>query len=950
MSKRWSRFGPFGIAAAAAIAFALLAPSKAVLTQSSPTLSPDDESLVSFRLRFGLTDTESRRWDGNLTVSGGEMVNLRLWRPRPGDRIEGSNRWQAVSRQGINFQKRAWEAEEPAGPQPYILPTGIIADVRGSSGTRVQVRTAQGSFEVRPFELAPGSPRSYLSGAVVADRVPTAQMVSTRDRQNDFATLVTGPGGEIWVGWLAYAGWKNQVMARRWNGAAWEEAVTVSDTHDDIFLVKAARDAKGRVWFVWSAQVDGNWDLYARCREGSSWSPIERLTTAPQPDLFPALALDARGNLWVVWQGFRNGASDIFARYHDGAAWSAEQKVSDSPANDWEPAIAADAQGTVWVAWDTYEKGNYDVVVRRRQGDQWSEIIPLAATPRFEAHVSLACDGRNRLWAVWNESGTQWGKDTGFLLNRQGTRLYQGRWMAVAVFDGAWQEPAARLESSLPPELRGNNDMPLVTADGKGRIWLLFRHRFPRILDTPSDAPMHRAAWEIFATTLDGDRWLEPIPIPFSQGRTDMRAGFASDGAGRLYAAWPMDNRDYAEFLFTQADVYLARIPAPASAPREPRLQPRKPAEIPTFPLHPNEPEELARIRNYEIRSGGATYRIYRGDTHRHTEFSMDGNNDGSLIDTYRYALDAAALDFLMVSDHNNFAGPDIEYINWLLQQMADVLLIPNRFVPLFGYERSVPYPNGHRNVIFARRGNPTLPIPPEETKGVSGAQALYEYLRNYDGIAISHTSATGMGTDWRDNDPEREPLVEIFQGDRVSAEYEGAPKAAWGGKLTGAPGGYRPAGYVWNAWAKGYKLGVQASSDHLSTHISYACTIARQFTREGLLEAMKMRHSYGATDNIVLDYRLRTHDGAEYLQGDILRTGPGFTLWIKVIGTAPIRQLDIIKNNTFIHTAHPLRQEVELTFADARAEDQIDNYYYVRVMQVDDQMAWSSPIWVTVK
>ena len=95
----------------------------------------------------------------------------------------------------------------------------------------------------------------------------------------------------------------------------------------------------------------------------------------------------------------------------------------------------------------------------------------------------------------------------------------------------------------------------------------------------------------------------------------------------------------------------------------------------------------------------------------------MDGNNDGSLLDTYRYAMDAAELDFLGVSDHNGPGGPDIEYINWLLQQMADLLFLPSTFSPLYGYERSVVYPNGHRNVMFAERGIPTLPIPPEERK-----------------------------------------------------------------------------------------------------------------------------------------------------------------------------------------------------------------------------------------
>jgi hypothetical protein len=87
----------------------------------------------------------------------------------------------------------------------------------------------------------------------------------------------------------------------------------------------------------------------------------------------------------------------------------------------------------------------------------------------------------------------------------------------------------------------------------------------------------------------------------------------------------------------------------------------------------------------------------------------------------------------------------------------------------------------------------------------------------------------------------------------------------------------------VWNAWAKGYKLGVQVSSDHLSTHISYACTLATDFTREGLLDAMRLRHSYGATDNIILDYQI-VSGGVEHMQGSILM--PGRSSKVKVLGT----------------------------------------------------------------
>ena len=100
--------------------------------------------------------------------------------------------------------------------------------------------------------------------------------------------------------------------------------------------------------------------------------------------------------------------------------------------------------------------------------------------------------------------------------------------------------------------------------------------------------------------------------------------------------------------------------------------------------------------------------------------------------------------------------------------------------------------------------------------------------------------------------------------------------------------------------------------------------------------------------NNIVLDYRLQTA-GKEYLQGDILKADGQFKLWIKILGTSDIRQIDIIKNNTFIHTRHSLDRNTEFTFVDSNPTPG-ESYYYVRVQQVDEEIAWSSPIWVTIK
>ena len=89
-------------------------------------------------------------------------------------------------------------------------------------------------------------------------------------------------------------------------------------------------------------------------------------------------------------------------------------------------------------------------------------------------------------------------------------------------------------------------------------------------------------------------------------------------------------------------------------------------------------------------------------------------------------------------------------------EKAADLFHVPGGYTPLFGYERSVPYPNGHRNVVFAQRGVKILPISQDEGAArVNTGSVLYPWLRQNRGVAFSHSSATDQGTDWRDNDPE---------------------------------------------------------------------------------------------------------------------------------------------------------------------------------------------------
>ena len=907
------------------------------------------QETVSVRVRFGMLDVMETKWDGSASVSGGELLKAADWHPRPENSVDPAGSWRFSTHKGVNYNWRAYENIPDQPVMTYFWTPGVVLDIEAASGAEVSITTLQGDFTFPLRDVRLAEPLDFLGGAVIVDRVPTVEKLTDAGAEDDYPAVLGGTDGSARTAWVAFRDGADVVLTRNFQGGAWGPVETVTESPGDIHVVQLGRAGDGSVWFVWAEQREGNFDLYGRSLKEGSWGSTMRLTEAPQPDVLPNMATTTGGDIWLVWQGFRDGQSDIFAKRYVDGQWVPAQLVSASSANDWEPVVAAGRDNEVHIAWDSYGSGNYDVLMRTWDGERWAAApVPIADTPLYEAHVSLAVDGQNRVWAAWNESGLNWGKDTGFLLPVEGTLLYEYRQTRVAVLDGIeWQIPADDINMSLPSHMDSrHNDFPKLVSDDDGRIWLFGRYRTIRQRDMPDDTPLHRAVWEIWASTLDGDEWTTPYEIPSSGGRQDVRWGVAPDGAGSLIAAWQSDGRDYADFLYQHTDVFAAKLPALGRTAAAPDLRVRPERVLRFHDVAPTEVEDLKRLRGYEISSAGRAYKIYRGDTHRHTEFSMDGNNDGSLFQTYRYALDAASLDYLLVSEHNFQGGPDNPYINWVLQQAADLFSVSGAFQPFYGYERSVRYPDGHRNILLPKRGIPTLPILPEESSHASGAGRLYEYLRGNGGIAISHTSATGMGTDWRDNDPEVEPLVEIFQGDRVSAEYEGAPLAADGNRPTTQAGGFEPAGYVWNAWAKGYKLGVQAASDHLSTHYSYACTIAEDFTREGLIDAMKQRHSYGATDNIVLDYRMEAN-GGEYLQGDIVKVDGDFRLTVNILGTSPIRQIDIIKNQEFLYTRQKLPQDVEFSYEDA-GKAPGEDYYYVRVVQNDGNVAWSSPIWVT--
>jgi hypothetical protein len=887
---------------------------------------------IAYLIEFGLDANPDVDWSGSVTSND---IRLTGWQLDDGDAVSGTS-WKLRTRRQTYWDTPYERRMQPTSNRDKVSPKGVFMEIAGNPISPVRITTAQGSFEIARTSRPGDAPRVFLGGRVRVSTVPVPTALSEGPDVEDFPSMIQARDGSLWLAYQTFtAGKGDQIYARCMSNEVWAEPQPLAAPGGDYHRTAIAQDATGKIWVVWSGREGTNFDLYARSFDGKKWSELERLTTAANTDMNPVLAADASGRVFLAWQGARSGNFDIYLRILEGGKWSKEIQVSSDPANDWEPALAAAPDGRMTILWDTYAGGNYDVVARTWKDGKLGAQSSIAATGAFETRVSAQYDRQGRLWAAWDQGDWNWGKDYGYEIPESGRGILSKRQLRVAVFsNGQLQETAAPIIDAVPEDARQVFHRPTLIFDGAGNPWVFFRTRvnLPRIGN--GEEGVFRALWRLHATTLRDGHWSPVLELPRASGRIDLALGAASLRQGGIAAVWTTDGREWPGGQLHDQNLEFAMFPAgPPASPVELVAFAKSSENLPSS--HPREARDVERLRAYRTTVGGQTFRIARGDIHRHTDLSWDGNRDGSLDDSYRYAMDAAAFDFLGVCDHQ--AGQLVPYNWWRLQKAVDLYTIPGRFAPLYSYERSLKWPNGHRNVFFGQRGRPVLEIGAAEASGTENTgKFIYPYLRQFSGLSSPHTSGSGAGTDFRDSDPEVEPLVEIYQGYRSNFETPGAPRSPTRKESTRFT-----AGFVQAAWAKGIKLGVQASSDHVSTHISYAGLYVDRLDRDALIAAMKARRTFAATDNIVVDLRMGDH-----FIGESFSSPTVLPLSVVVSGSQAIAQVSVIHNNRIVYSVPGSGSEAKFTWTDNESP-RGKNYYYVRIEQTDGQLCWSSPIWV---
>ncbi len=366
----------------------------------------------------------------------------------------------------------------------------------------------------------------------------------------------------------------------------------------------------------------------------------------------------------------------------------------------------------------------------------------------------------------------------------------------------------------------------------------------------------------------------------------------------------------------------------------------------------------------------GANGALLWGSMHSHTEMS-DGT--GTLDRYFTEMRDECAIDFGATSDHDK-ADETPEELWQFSQRAVEKYNEPGRFTVFLGYEWATWRKNGDgdRNVYYLKDHRPIFRSGDDAYPNPAG---LLSALKDEDAIVIPHHPAhPGNHNDWKDHDPEKERLVEIYSLWGCSERSVGDGNIYLGAPVENPRGvpGVNPLGYVQRALAMGWRVGFSANADDHSGHGSdrivrhkegrdftggLTGVYAKENTREAIWDALRNRRCYATTgDRIIAEFTLNGHPMGSEL--DASECGKR-TIKVSVHGTAPIKSIEVVRNNVDAYRIEPCTHDAEFEWTDDAPLAMVNlpaakfcpvpfTFYYVRVTQEDNQQAWVSPIWIS--
>ena len=552
-----------------------------------------------------------------------------------------------------------------------------------------------------------------------------------------------------------------------------------------------AIDEKETVWVFWAeTSEDSTVNLKGRpWTERNGFGKTITLADSDAAEAFVDAGTDSKGRVWITWQSLRAGEADVFSaisitkRANGRRNWQYPM-LREATGNHALPSTNGVMHGSFTTV---HVETNSISTSRGLNRTEKSPNIPLVTVrstkpePRSSRPLTRRVSGsppsraRRNTGSITEDTGTtpesmraSVSSLENLTWNPRGSMKYQ--WGPRA---GPEFPPTALWWASARMEIPGSPTA--ISTPPFGELPLPPFVRKTR-LGAPVDAYPQAAS----------DR-IAPFPLfPLMERVISVSAGHPTNVSTRLIKP----PQSCSPPLPSAKSLPEAQLPRPST--------PQKPRESP----HSHKTPERPAFERHQWTVDGQTYGLYWGGVHRHTDVSNCRTGfDGCILDHFRYAYDLAKIDFLGTSDHTDVGKPYHPYEWWHNQRMHDALHSPGHFNTVYVYEREQRWPWGHRNIVFAHRGGPivyikrtlylespwqrTFPVETNASAEISPYE-LWDLLKKYDKpvAALSHTGATGMGTDWKiyeKFDYSSENAVEIYQGARVSYEAAGAPQPTVG-------------------------------------------------------------------------------------------------------------------------------------------------------------------------
>jgi hypothetical protein len=297
-------------------------------------------------------------------------------------------------------------------------------------------------------------------------------------------------------------------------------------------------------------------------------------------------------------------------------------------------------------------------------------------------------------------------------------------------------------------------------------------------------------------------------------------------------------------------------------------------------------------------------YKRYWGDLHGQTKATV---GTGSEDEYFTFGRDVARLDF-MSHQGNDFQMTDDYWHH--LNETTRAYHEDGRFVVFPGYEWSANTPaGGDWNVFYREEGQPILrsshwllpDVPEDERTPAHPADVMFARLHQHvdkDKVLLAAHVGGRYANIRHYFDQELAALVEVVS-DWGMFEW-----------------------ILWDAFDKGYIVGVMANSDghrcrpgaespgasDFGIRNGLTCVLAESLTRESIFAALKARRCYATTGTrINLDFRMsHPQTGLVQLMGTIVESDSPLTVHASAIGTAPLEALILYRGREPIHRVWP--------------------------------------------